>query len=69
MEGIERVLNHHFDRFLDTNLLKHNLKSLMRIILEHNIFEFADKMYKQVCGTAMGTKFAPSFANIFMASI
>jgi hypothetical protein len=44
IEGIERVLNYHFERFPDTNSLKHNLKSLMRIILEHNIF--ADKMYK-----------------------
>ena len=29
--------------------------------------EFADCMYHQVQGTAMGTKMAPSYANLFMA--
>ena len=32
-----------------------------------NDFEFNGQFYMQVCGTAMGKKFAPSYANIFMA--
>lgn len=35
-------------------------------ILTHNTFTFLDKLYHQCCGTAMGTKFAPSYANLFM---
>ncbi|XP_069122180.1 uncharacterized protein [Argopecten irradians] len=35
--------------------------------LERNDFEFNGKWYLQISGTAMGKKFAPSYANIFMA--
>jgi hypothetical protein len=39
---------------------------LMHTILDKNFFEFAGKIYKQIHGTAMGTKMAPAFANMFM---
>ena len=42
-----------------TNLLEH--------VLYMNNFDFADKHYLQVGGTAMGTKVAPSLANLFMS--
>ncbi|XP_075448365.1 uncharacterized protein LOC142490239 [Ascaphus truei] len=35
-------------------------------ILEHNYFLFGDDYYLQICGTAMGTRFAPSYANLYM---
>lgn len=35
--------------------------------LKNNDFIFNDKWYLQVGGTAMGKKFAPNYANIFMA--
>ena len=35
----------------------------------NNIFEFDEKLYKQDVGTAMGSKPAPDYANIFMAEI
>ena len=69
-EGIQRVLNYHFQRFPNTNKYKSNMKSLMRIILEHNIFEFADRMYRQTdMRYSIGHRFAPSLANIFTATI
>ena len=43
--------------------------SLISFILTHNNFVFDDHIYVQASGTAMGTKMAPCFANIFMASI
>ncbi|MCG7879609.1 MAG: GIY-YIG nuclease family protein [Candidatus Thiodiazotropha endolucinida] len=36
----------------------------VRLILENNTFSFNDKYYKQVKGTAMGTKFAPVYATL-----
>ena len=44
------------------------LCSLIPFILTHNNFVFDDHSYLQTSGTAMGTKMAPCFANIFMAS-
>lgn len=41
---------------------------LLEINLTKNDFEFDSKFYLQIKGTAMGKKFAPSYANIFMAS-
>uniref|UniRef100_A0A8C5MZ48 Reverse transcriptase domain-containing protein n=1 Tax=Leptobrachium leishanense TaxID=445787 RepID=A0A8C5MZ48_9ANUR len=36
-------------------------------ILHNNYFWFNQDFYIQVAGTAMGTRFAPSYANLFMA--
>jgi len=41
---------------------------LLEYVLYMNNFDFNDKHYLQVGGTAMGTKVAPSLANIFMAN-
>ena len=40
---------------------------LLNIILKENYFEFGNKYYHQLKGTAMGSKVAPSYAIIFMA--
>ena len=39
---------------------------LLDLVLTCNNFQFDNKHYLQVGGTAMGTRVAPSFANIFM---
>ena len=44
------------------------IKSL-EIFLEYNTFEFDGKCYIQLQGTAMGTKLAPAYANIFMGKL
>ena len=41
-------------------------KTLLKIVLDKNYFQFTGKMFHQIQGTAMGTKMAPSYANIFM---
>ena len=43
------------------------LLQLLEISLKCNDFQFGLDTYLQVKGTAMGKKFAPSYANIFMA--
>ena len=41
----------------------------MSIVLKNNIFEFNGDHYLQLQGTAMGTKMAPSYANLFMGQL
>ena len=41
----------------------------LEIVLKNNTFEFNNKCYKQLYGTAMGTKLAPAYANTFMKYI
>ena len=39
------------------------LGKLMSLILKHNVFEFDEKFYLQMQGTAMGTKMAPTLCE------
>ena len=41
----------------------------MSLVLKHNVFEFDEKFYLQIQGTAMGTKMAPAYANLFMGRL
>ena len=43
-----------------------DLVSLAKLVLENFFFEFDENMFRQKLGTAIGTKFAPGFANLFM---
>ena len=46
-----------------------DLVQLIRYILTKNSFTFSDQHFLQIHGTAMGTRMAPSYANIFMGSL
>ena len=54
-------------KYPDPHRPDEHLLKLLEINLTKNDFEFDSKFYLQVKGTAMGKKFAPSYANIFMA--
>ena len=43
------------------------LVKLMEIILNNNLFNFHEELWRQEIGCAMGSKPAPSYADIFMA--
>ncbi|CAN8013568.1 unnamed protein product [Ixodes persulcatus] len=45
------------------------LATLIRLVLENNNFEFEGRHFLQTRGTAMGTKMAPNYANLFMADL
>ena len=67
-EGITTVCR-AYDAFHNNNLpipTKH-LRELLDLILKENSFQFNGENYLQTHGTAMGTKMAVAFANIFMA--
>ncbi len=42
---------------------------LLHLVLHNNVFRFNDQFYLQLQGTAMGTKMAPAYANIFMGGL
>jgi hypothetical protein len=68
-EGISATL----DAYRKFSPIKHQvndrvLEVLLRAILRNNIFEFDGKLYIQKHGTAMGSKVAPSYANLFMGN-
>lgn len=56
-----------FQKYPDTKRPDRQLLELLEINLTRNDFVFDSKYYLQVKGTAMGKRFSPSYANIFMA--
>ena len=52
-----------------TNISSDTLTELAEVVLKNNIFEFDEKTFKQKRGTAIGTKFAPPYAILFMANL
>ena len=67
-EGIEimkEFLNQREVKDISTKGLCH----LATIILKNNFFERGEEVYHQLLGTAIETKFAPTYANLFMAGL
>ena len=62
LKATENALNRRDDKSLTTD----SLMELANLALKNNFFEHNSKIYKQVQGTAIGAKFAPSYAIIFM---
>ena len=62
---MKEALNTRADQTISTMFLI----SLLTQVLKFNVFEFDLKLFIQKIGTAMGTRLAPVFANIFMAMI
>lgn len=56
-----------FQKFPDRKRPDEEILKLLEINLKCNDFEFIGECYLQIKGTAMGKRFAPSYANIFMA--
>ncbi len=50
----------------DTARPDQDILALLEIALRFNYFEFANKLFLQICGTAMGKSFAPNLANIYL---
>lgn len=57
-----------FEKYPDPKRPDEELLQLLQINLTRNDFVFNNKYYLQIKGTAMGKKFAPAYANIFMAN-
>ena len=68
-EGIESVLNRAYYKNKDADKMTMPPGTMSDLLLTKNHFQFADSMYHQIQGTAMGTKIAPAYANNFMAEL
>ena len=67
-EGISSMrsaLNRREDKTIPTEFLI----KLLELVLKGNFFEFANQLYQQLVGTAMGTPIAPTYATIFMSDV
>ena len=69
-DGIQTVRS-DYENFHNNNspIPSHYLKQMLGLVLKENSFEFKGENYLQTHGTAMGTKMAVAFANIFRAEI
>lgn len=67
-KGIESIKKYLLEDFTIPTIQKEFILDSIRFILEHNIFCFNDQLYIQTRGTAMGTCFAPSYANLYMGN-
>uniref|UniRef100_A0A1A8V751 Reverse transcriptase domain-containing protein n=1 Tax=Nothobranchius furzeri TaxID=105023 RepID=A0A1A8V751_NOTFU len=63
LDAIKRI----FLKYPDSRRPDQELLQLLEINLRRNDFEFNGEFFLQIKGTAMGKKFAPAYANIFMA--
>ena len=71
-EGIEATLKRLYYNNIESEnvaIPPGTMTDLLKIVLAKNYFQFADGMYHQIQGTAMGTKMAPAYANLFMAQL
>lgn len=62
-----RAVKKIFGKYPDHQRPDTELVTLLEINLGRNDFEFNNQYFLQVKGVAMGKKFAPAYANIFMA--
>ena len=69
-EGINTVCK-TYEAFYrkNTPIPTHSLREMLKLILQENFFHFYGRDYHQTHGTAMGTKMAVAFANIFMSAV
>lgn len=66
-EGIQAILDNVDDT--DLTISKNVLNIFMHLALELNNFTFMNNHYLQIHGAAMGSRFSPSYANIYMMAL
>ena len=57
------------DARTENKVTTETLLELAEIVLKNNIFQFNEKTLKQLRGTAIGAKFAPPYAIMFIADL
>ena len=67
-EGIQ-AFKETLDEIQDKNIPTSYLIKLLQLVMGCNIFKFNDEYWIQLIGTCMGTRVAPTYANIFMGKL
>ena len=65
LKSMRQVIG-EFEKESDCVISAQDLVELAELIFENNFFKFNNEIYRQKSGTAIGTKFAPLFMNMFM---
>ena len=63
------VCKKYLDRRTLLTTSSEDICQLTKFILENNAISFNGEYFLQECGTAMGTRMAPCYTNIFMAEL
>ena len=64
-----RALREAFDKRDEKTIPTEKLLKMAEFVLKSNYFEFSNKIKPQISGTAIGTKFAPPYACMFMSDL
>ena len=62
LEALRRTLNKRSNPVIPTN----HIVDLAELVLKNNNLEFDGSHFLQKCGTAIGTRMMPAYANLFM---
>ena len=65
LEALRRTLDDRVNKKVGAE----DLIKMAEFVLKNNYFEFNGKVKQQLCGTAIGTKFAPPYDYIFMDQV
>ena len=68
-EAALKALKEVLDRREEKKISSEDLVKMAEFVLKNNYFEFSGQFKHQISGTAIGTKFAPTYACIFMDEI
>ena len=60
------ILKKQYENYPNKKVSTEDMGKVADFVLKNNLFEFDSKFYKQISGTAIGKKFAPLYACIFM---
>ena len=61
LNALKEALENRFFKIPTENLIK-----MAEFVLKNNLFEFNNKVFQQISGTAIGATFAPPYACIYM---
>ena len=67
-EGLAAI-KEALDKREDKSISTESILELAECVLKNNVFEHNEMFYKQLRGTAIGTKMAPPYAVVFMGKL
>ena len=64
-EGLD-ILKKQYENYPHKKVSTEDIGKMADFVFQNSLFEFDSKFYKHISGTAIGTKFSPLYAYIFM---